>query len=216
MGYVTDANGECSTAMGELTTASGLCSTAMGTSTTAGPANYTTAIGRNFTNNVQESFAVGYGAVDFRVVKPITQEPKVYIYNGHLWVDGLVYCEDVVTGSSFYDKDVYGTALDYLEDSSKTVKVNPEGEKEYNHEADPLFLQKWLTLKDYDKYTEEEVWDDVLKKNVTIRIYQTHQELRTSLGMQVAWLRQCVFELKQENQTLKDEIAQIKDAVGIE
>jgi len=32
----------------------------------------------------------------------------------------------------------------------------------------------------------------------------------------LAWLRQCVFELKQENQTLKDEIAQIKTAVGIE
>ena len=34
--------------------------------------------------------------------------------------------------------------------------------------------------------------------------------------MKVAWLRQCVFELKQENQALKDDIAKLKDAVGIE
>jgi hypothetical protein len=34
--------------------------------------------------------------------------------------------------------------------------------------------------------------------------------------MKVAWLRQCVYELKQENQTLKDEIAKLKSVVGIE
>ena len=111
---------------------------------------------------------------------------------------------------------MYGTALDPLEDSSKTIKLNPQGKKEYNHEADPVFLKKWVTVKDYDKYTEEEVWDDVLKKNVTERTYQTHRELRSNLSMKVAWLRQCVFELKQENQTLKGEIVKLKEAVGIE
>ena len=49
-----------------------------------------------------------------------------------------------------------------------------------------------------------------------MRIYETHQELRSNLSMKVAWLRQCVYELKQENQTLKDEIAKLKIAVGID
>lgn len=106
--------------------------------------------------------------------------------------------------------------MDYSQDSSNIIKVNATGQKEYDHEADPVFLQRWVTVKDYDNYTEEEVWDEVLEKNITRRTYQTHQELRSNLSMKVAWLRQCVYELKKENQILKDEIAQIKTAVGIE
>jgi len=34
--------------------------------------------------------------------------------------------------------------------------------------------------------------------------------------MKIAWLRQCVFELKQENQMLKAELAKLKEAVGVE
>jgi len=178
--------------------------------TIAGPATRTTAIGKNFTNDVNDSFAVGFGQKGFSV------ESGLVTVHNNLYVTWDVDCNTISTHSTFYDKSLYGTALDHLEDSSKTIKLNPEGKKEYNHEADPVFLKKWVTVKDYDKYTEEEVWDDVLKKNVNERTYQTHQELRSNLSMKVAWLRQCVFELKQENQTLKDQIAQIKEAVGIE
>jgi len=34
--------------------------------------------------------------------------------------------------------------------------------------------------------------------------------------MMVAWLRQGVFEFKQESEMLKDEIVRLKEAVGIE
>jgi len=100
-------------------------------------------------------------------------------------------------------------------DSSNTIKLNAQGEKEYNHEADPEFVQRRIALKDYDTYTEEEVWDEVLNKTITRRIYQTRQELGSSVTMKLSWLTQCVFELKQENQMLKDEIARLKEAVGI-
>jgi len=223
-GEVSEASGYCSTAMGAWayaigdasramgiqTTASGFCSTAMGIETTAGSANFTTAIGSAFTNNVQNSFAVGFNDEDLRVT-----DDYVEVF-GNLYVTGWVDGDEWLEHSTFYDKDTYGKALDYSEDSSETIKLNPQGEKEYNHEADPVFLQKWVTVKDYDKYTEEEVWDEVLNKTITRRIYETHQELRSNLSMKVAWLRQCVFELRQENQMLKDDIARLKEAVGIE
>jgi hypothetical protein len=34
--------------------------------------------------------------------------------------------------------------------------------------------------------------------------------------MQVAWLRQCAYELKQENEQLKAELAAIKTKLGME
>jgi len=206
----TEASGYCSTAIGMMAIATGDYSTAIGSSLRAGSARCTTAIGKSFTNDVQDSFAVGYFGEDFRVVSGL-----VTVHN-NLYVNGWVSAEEVIDRSSFYDKDTYGRALDYLVDSSKTIKVNPEGEKEYNHEVDPEFVQRWITLKDYDKYTEEEVWDDLLEKAITNRIYETHQELGSSVTMKLSWLTQCVFELKQENQALKDDIAKLKDAVGIE
>ena len=169
-----------------------------------------TAIGKSFTNNVEDSFAVGFGQKDFSV-----ESGLVRVYND-LYVTWDVDANTYSSHSTFYDKDTYGRALDYSEDSSRTIKLNAQGKKEYNHEADPVFLQKWVTVKDYNEYAEEEVWDDVLNKTITRRIYQTHQELRSNLSMKVAWLRQCVFEFKQENQMLKDEIARLKEAVGIE
>ena len=209
-GTWTKAEGNYSTAIGLVAIARGNCSTAMGSVVMAGSASYTTAIGKLFTNNVQESFAVGFGQKDFSVVNGlVTVHNDLYVTYD---VDANTYSEH----STFYDKDTYGSALVHSEDSSKTIKVNSEGQKEYNHEADTEFLQRWVTVKDYDNYTEEEVWDDALEQTITRRIYETHQELRSNLSMKVAWLRQCVFELKQENQALKDDIAKLKDAVGIE
>lgn len=210
MGYRTDATGYYSTAMGYYTEASGLASTAIGFLTTAGPANWTTTIGKDFINNVQDSFSVGYNDEDLRVTDDL-----VNVY-GDLYVVGDVDADDYLEHSCFYDKSAYGKALDYAKDSSETIKLNANGEKEYNHEADPSFLRVLVTMTDYDRYTEQEVWNEDLQKNITTRNYQTHQELRSNLGMKVAWLRQCVFELKQENQTLKDEIAKLKTAVGID
>jgi hypothetical protein len=46
------------------------------------PADYTTAIGSSFTNNVQSSFAVGFGQKDFSV-----KSGEVHVY-GNLTVDG--------------------------------------------------------------------------------------------------------------------------------
>ena len=61
MGNGTTASGNSSTAMGAGATASGQASIAMGYSVTAGPASGTSAIGSNFTNNNDYSFAVGFG-----------------------------------------------------------------------------------------------------------------------------------------------------------
>ncbi len=135
---------------------------------------------------------------------------------GDLYVDGTVDADSYTEHSSFYDKDVYGTALDYSQDSSNTIKVNAQGEKEYDHEADPAFLQRWVTVTDYEKYTDEQVWNEELNEYETVRVYETREELTSDLGMKVAWLRQCVFELKQENEMLKAELAKLKAAVGIE
>lgn len=82
MGHNTTASGDYSTATGMLTVASGDYSTAMGANTTAGPANYSTAIGRGFTNNAQDSFAVGFGQKYFSVASGL-----VHVY-GKLTVDG--------------------------------------------------------------------------------------------------------------------------------
>ncbi|KPJ91015.1 MAG: hypothetical protein AMJ53_12515 [Gammaproteobacteria bacterium SG8_11] len=101
MGYSSEASGYCSTAMGYNTTASGAYSTAMGYNTTAtgtyntaigyytsaggsSPliSNWTTAIGKSFTNNVENSFAVGFGQKDFSV-----KNGDVHVY-GKLTVDG--------------------------------------------------------------------------------------------------------------------------------
>lgn len=215
MGQNTTADGNYSIAMGRSTTASEDSSIAIGGYTEAS-ATSSIAFGVFSENDISNSFTIGYGGpggndkVDFRVE---SEEVNVY---GDLHVSGTIYGELADGGSSFYDKDSYGRALDYLVDSSKTVKLNAEGEKEYNHEADPIFLQKWVTVKDYDKYTEEEVWIEELNETITRRIYETHQELRSNESMKIAWLRQSVFELKQENQMLKDEIARLKEAVGIE
>jgi len=224
MGYSTTGSGDSSTAMGRNSTASGhYGSTAMGwtayaggtTSTAMGYSvaalgNYSTAIGKYSANYVQDSFTVGYGDVDLRV------ESDVVTMYDDAYVHGELSAEDVIDRSSFYDKDKYGTALGHVVDSSETIKVNDEGGKEYKHEADPVFLQRWITVKDYDKYTEEEVWNDELEIYEIRRIYETHEELGSSLSAKVAWLAQCVFELKQENEMLKAELAKLKAAVGIE
>ncbi|MCK4294025.1 MAG: hypothetical protein KAY65_12570 [Planctomycetes bacterium] len=75
---------------------------------------------------------------------------------------------------------------------------------------------KWVSVKHYDKYTDEYVWYEEFQEYELVRTYETHQELRSSLSMKVAWLRQCVFELTQENDTLKAELAAIKQQVGME
>lgn len=217
MGHQTTASGDYgSTAIGYFTTASGYDSTAMGAFTTAGPARHTTAIGTYFTNDVESSFAVGFDQKDFSVVSGLVTVGDVGTNDANLYVTGWISGEDLIDRSSFYDKDTYGRALDYLVDSSKTMKLDAEGEKEYNHEADPEFVQRWITLKDYDTYTEEEVWDELLNQTITRRIYQTRQELGSSVTMKLSWLTQCVFELKKENQMLKAELAKLKAAVGIE
>jgi hypothetical protein len=222
MGEGTEASGQVSTTMGRNTIASGYFSTAMGFYTTAGSASYATAIGRYCTNNVQESFAVGFGTdnenrkVDFRVESDKVTVGDVSTKTGDLDVGRFVDANDYLEHSSFYDKSVYGKALDYVQDSSNTTRLNADGQKEYNHEADPAFLTKSVTLKDYERYTEEEVWDETLEQNITVRKYETYEEPRSSLGMKVAWLRQCVYELKQENEMLKADLAELKAAVGVQ
>jgi len=221
MGFITTASNHYCTAMGGFSTASGLYSTAMGCNVTAGPADYTTAVGKYSTNNVSNSFAIGYGGwsnpkVDFRVESGVVTVGNVAALSGNLYVGNKVDAHTYAYHSSFYDKDTYGRALGYIEDCSKTITINAKGEKEYNHEANPEFLKTWVTVKDYDKYTDKKVWNEELQEYEPERIYQTHQELRTDLGMQVAWLRQCAYELKQENEMLKAELAKIKAKLGME
>jgi hypothetical protein len=221
LGCWTEASAPCSTAMGVTTTASGSFSTAIGGYTKA-TAPYSTAFGMFSENNISNSFTIGYGVpggndkVDFRVESGLVTVGDVSTNDTNLYVTGWVSGEDLIDRSSFYDKDTYGRAPDYLVDSSNTIRLNAEGQKEYNNEADPEFVQRWITLKDYDKYTDEEVWIEELNETITRRIYETHQELGSSVTMKLSWLTQCVFELKQENQVLKDEIAKLKTAVGIE
>jgi hypothetical protein len=220
MGNGTLASGNYSTAMGSCTTASGPYSTAMGLWTTAS-GYYTTAVGKYSTNNVANSFTVGYGSygnpkVDFKVESGVVTVGNLTTNSGDLYVGNNVYAKGFIPRSAFYDKGLYGRALDYAEDCSKTVKVTAEGSKVYNHEADPEFLKAWYPVKDYDKYTDTKVWNEQLQEYEPERVYQTHQELGTDLGMQVAWLRQCVYELKQENETLKAELAAIKAKLGMQ
>jgi hypothetical protein len=210
MGYDTTASGWMSMAAGCGTTASGLVSTSMGYHTIAGSANYTFALGKNFTNNVQNSFAVGFGQKDFSVVSGLVTA------HGNLYTNGWISGQDLIDRSSFYDKDKYGRALEHLQDSSTTVKVNAQGERAYNHEADPEFILRWITIPDYDKYTEQQVWDDELNCMVITRNYQTHKEVGSSFSAKIAWLTQCVYELKQENEHLKAELAVIKAKLGME
>lgn len=173
-------------------------------------------MGKNFTNNVQDSFAVGFGQKDFSVeAGVVTVGDKNTLY-GDLVVGQSVDANEYLDHSCFYDKDSYGKALDHAQDSSNTIRLNAEGQKEYDHEADPAFLKKWVTVKDYDKYSEENVWNAQLQEFEKVRTYETHQELRSSLSMKVAWLRQCVSELKQENETLKTEIGAMKAKLGME
>jgi hypothetical protein len=210
MGVGTTASGHTSTTMGYGTLASGNRSTAMGYSTTAGPASYAFALGKYFANNVQDSFAVGFGQKDFSVASGL-----VTAY-GNLYVNGWISGQDLIDRSSFYDKDKYGRALEHLQDSSANIKVNAQGERVYNHDADPEFIRRLITIPDYDKYTEEQVWDNELNCMVPRRNYQTRQELGSSSSAKMAWLTQCVYELKQENEGLKADLAAIKAKLGME
>ncbi len=216
MGYYATASGSTSIAMGLSTTASGSSSTAVGYGTTAGPAARTIAMGKNFTNNVQDSFAVGFGQKDFSVQAGVVTVGDANTFYGNLVVGNIVDANDYTYHSCFYDKDSYGRALDYAQDSSNSIKLNAEGQKEYDHEADPIFLQRWVTVKDYDDYSEENIWNAQLQEFENVRTYKTHRELRSSLSMKVAWLRQCVYELKQENNSLKAELASIKQRLEME
>lgn len=234
MGSDTTASGVSSTAMGSGATAIGPYSIATGNSYASGSfattmgvftiasADLSTALGYYCDNSVPKSLTVGFGSratgrqVDFRVEDGLVTVGDLPATTGDLYVGLDVYAKDFVARSPFYDKNIYGRALDYAEDCSRLIKVNADGTKEYNHEAEPVFLQKWVTLKDYDKYGEEEVWDDQLKMFITERNYETHQQLGTSLGAEVVWLRQCVYELKQETETLKSVLAAIKEHVGME
>ncbi|MCK4293109.1 MAG: hypothetical protein KAY65_07915 [Planctomycetes bacterium] len=233
MGYNTTASGHWSTAMGWGGTAIGARSIATGNSYAGGSfatamggsiasADHSTALGYYCANSVPNSLAVGFGSrstghqVDFRVESEFVTVGDPNIYYGELVVGNNIDCNECIERSSFYDKNRYGRALDHLEDCSNTIKVNGEGKSEYDHERDPVFLKKWVSVKDYDKYTDEYVWDEELQEYEAVRTYETHQELRSSLSMKVAWLRQCVFELRQENATLKGELAAIKKHVGME
>ena len=97
MGYNTTASGTYSTAVGSYTTASGTGSIAMGHAVGAGPANYTTAIGKSFTNNVQDSFAVGFGQKDFSV-----ESGEVNVY-GDLDVTGSYKANGTAGWSGWFD-----------------------------------------------------------------------------------------------------------------
>ncbi len=223
MGFNTVASGTTSTAMGYETSASGSFSTAMGYYTTATASRsiamgdhvdatgfWTTALGKYSANSVANSFTVGYGSsgnpqVDFRVESGlVTVCDDLFVTHD---VDANTYSEH----SSFYDRDSYGRALDYARDSSETIRVNAQGRREYDHEVDPEFLKKWVTVKDYDQYTDEQIWNEETQEFETVRTYETHQELRSSLSMKVAWLRQCVFELKQENENLKARLEALEE-----
>jgi len=186
MGYYTTASGSISTAMGFYTTASGSSSTAVGYGTTAGPAARTIAMGKNFTNNVQDSFAVGFGQKVFSVEAGVVTVGDANTLYGDLVVGQSVDANEYLEHSCFYDKVSYGRALDYAQDSSNTMRLNAEGQKDYDHEADPIFLKRWVTVKDYDGYSEENVWNAQLQEFENIRTYKTHQELRSSLSMKVA------------------------------
>lgn len=126
MGYQTTASKYYSTAMGSYSTASGMCSTAIGSDVTAGPAWFTTAIGRYSTNDVAYSFTVGYGsdaqnhAVDLRV-----RSDLVNVY-GDLEVDDKVTMGTLVlpVSSSVPGSPVEGQI--YVDTNLNEVRVYAE------------------------------------------------------------------------------------------
>ncbi len=212
MGSIAMGLGSSGTEIGSVgigvnAAATGARSVAIGESVTAGTASWATAIGYDFTNNVGESFAVGYDDVDFRV-----EDGEVRVF-GDLTVDGTIW-GDLGESSCFYDKGVYGPALDYVADSTQTIKQGSDGTKQYDHEADPEFLKVWADVKDYDSYAVEYVDDPYSAEMIERRIYDTHKELRTNTSVKIEWLRQCVYELKQENEALKVRLAALEAAVG--
>jgi len=208
------ADDDKAVAIGWNCTASGYAALAAGVFNEAS-GYYSTALGEICHNSTDESFAVGFTpdghtpATDFKV-----ESGAVTVY-GDLYVSGDVDADDYLEHSPFYDQQAHGSALAYLDDSSRTITRNDEGEKVYDHDADPTFLKKMANVKDYNTYTEEPRLEPRTNTIVKVRKYAVKQEVRGSLGMKVAWLRQCTYELKQENDALKAEIAAIKQAIGM-
>jgi len=96
MGGNTTATGGWSTAMGYNSIASGDVSTAMGYAVTVGSANFTTSIGHSFINDVQDSFAVGFGQKDFSVVSGLVTVGDVGTNDANLYVTGWISGEDLI------------------------------------------------------------------------------------------------------------------------
>ena len=59
--------------------------------------------------------------VDFRVEDELGTVGDTTAGDGWLYVVGKVDADYYDEHSTFYDKDTYGSALDYVKDSSKTV-----------------------------------------------------------------------------------------------
>jgi hypothetical protein len=122
MGGHTLASGAHATAMGYSTEASGSISTAIGDSVLAGPASSTTAIGKSFTNNVADSFAVGYGQKDFSV-----QSGQVNVY-GDFDVSQKITMGTLVLPTDNYDPPSGDEGQIYLNTMVDKVRVYVDGE----------------------------------------------------------------------------------------
>jgi len=135
-----------------------------------------------------------------------------------LYVSANVSATGYNERTSVYDK-LLGNALDRIYDSDE-VK-NPDGS--INH----LLLDggRSYEVTDYSRpeirIIEVEIFDETLGKNQTIEIEQTYYPYQKTVydmsrSQQINKHEQAIYELKQENQMLKAELAKLKEAVGIE
>lgn len=121
-----------------------------------------------------------------------------------IWADADVSATGYITRTTVYDKSK-GKALDFIQDADYYLTDN---------EIDHVKFYGYSGEYEIADYSKPEIYIDEFGEEITI--YPKKTVKTVSLNKEVDVLRQAVYELKQENQTLKGEIAKLKKAVGID
>lgn len=145
----------------------------------------------------------------------------VFNYNdtsstANAYFSGEISATGYNTRTNVYDKS-RGKALDFIKDSDYYLT---DGEidhtKFYGYTTSEVTdYDRPIIVKENYTYFGDDANEITVYYDKTTYPYKKIEE-GVSLGSEISVLRQAVFELKQENQTLKDEIAEIKAAIGID
>jgi hypothetical protein len=130
--------------------------------------------------------------------------------------------------STEYDKDTYGSALQYLNDvSSRTTASDIIGKVEYNHTADPEFLQysygypcncKMVEICNMVKGNVSALGSNVIEEKEQEVCYNeercdTCTGIGRDIGGTISWLRQTNFELLTKINTLESRVTTLETSV---